>query len=166
MGGRTSKRSTLSLTDNFIVIRFRNSVESFSAFLDNLIPFRDNILILVETNAPLSQPTVKEKKRKSLKSRITMQSLKVSTWWRYEIFLLMLLLSKPVFGIGICETRNSRNRVTFRLCRLDQMSHKNILSMTKFSRVFPRNILAFYTAGVDLRTCLQNTCISVYFSVY
>ncbi|XP_076813812.1 uncharacterized protein LOC143460256 isoform X1 [Clavelina lepadiformis] len=59
-------------------IRSPESQGDLTAYLDNLIPFRENIFIVVETNAPISsQSSIKEKKVRALKNRGSMQSLKV-----------------------------------------------------------------------------------------
>jgi len=73
----------------------QTSSEDLSAFLDNLIPFRENLFILVETNAPVTRPaSTKEKRRKSIKDRISMENLKVSP---------VSLVSKCLNRFGWCK---------------------------------------------------------------
>nr|XP_018668558.1 serine/threonine-protein kinase Nek8-like isoform X1 [Ciona intestinalis] len=52
----------------------QESQEELALFLENLIPYRENLFVLVETNAPVAPS---EKRRKSMKTRSTMHSLKV-----------------------------------------------------------------------------------------
>nr|CAB3264293.1 serine/threonine-protein kinase Nek9-like [Phallusia mammillata] len=60
----------------------QNPSQGLSAFLDNIIPFQDKLFVLVETNAPVAQPAnpAMEKRRKSLKDKTSIQSLKVPSF--------------------------------------------------------------------------------------